>query len=89
MHPELLQSAEQGHKEQPSEVEKPHTPPKRETPLVPLQRSASPCFTVSSSNPPCCPQQSCSVNEVLHAASTLLAHLQLAVAGSQYWTIGL
>ena len=41
MHPELLQSAEQGHKEQPSEVEKPHTPPKRETPLVPLQRYAS------------------------------------------------
>ena len=38
LHPELLQRAEQGHEEQPSDVEKPHTPPKRETPLVPLQR---------------------------------------------------
>ena len=38
LHPELLQASEQAHKEQPLEVEKPHTPPKRETPLAPLQR---------------------------------------------------
>ncbi len=58
MHPELLQVAEQGLKEQPSDVEKPHTPPKRETPLVPLQRYPTSSVFLSTIYPPylahCC-----------------------------------
>ena len=61
MHPELQQIAEQEHKEQPSDVEKPHTPPKRETPLMPLQRyPTSSSYLFKHKSPMSCSLHLCS-----------------------------